>query len=261
MNWKILLVPALLFMLFSCNKPEKIEYNKDGTVSKKTVYTSPDRNSYRVIEYYDGKRIKGLQEFADGIKHGRSFNYYPNGSIESVFYYNMGRLTSIGRYYDEQGNLTDKGLFINDSLVVKEEYFYKDDLMKVNIFSSLKGEFNEAGSLLYNNMGLFGMDNSYYYIVSSADSIPAGDSIRVDVNFIVRSATPSHIALSLGPLNENLQFPYKEKTYRSDSLSLFFYYKPKNKGYNLILGKLMYIKYSPNEQVDEFVFYHDFLAY
>jgi hypothetical protein len=105
------------------------------------------------------------------------------------------------------------------------------------------------------------MDNSFYYIVSSLDSIPAGDSLKVNVNFIAHPQKGSHIALSLGPLNEYLQFLKKDKTFNGDSLSLSFYYTPKNKGYNLILGKLMYIVNSPKEQVKEFVFYHDFLVY
>ena len=32
-------------------------------------------------------------------------------------------------------------------------------------------------------------------------------------------------------------------------------------GYNLILGKLRYIVDIPQEQVKEFIFYHDFLVY
>ncbi|HEX2394217.1 MAG TPA: hypothetical protein VHI78_02665 [Bacteroidales bacterium] len=260
MKFRYFLAMAIIAGIISCNRSEKIEYNKDGSIKKKTVYTSSDKSTYREIDYFDGEHIAGLHEFADGIQHGRSFNYYPNGNIKSVFYYNMGHLTSVARYYNQQGKLTDKGLFINDSLVVKEEYFYKDNLLKINVFSKLK-DFNESGSLLYNNLGLLGLDNSYYYIASSVDSIPSGDSIKVDVNFIAHDEKASGMVLTLGPLNENLQFPVKEKTYMSDSMSLSFYYKPRNKGYNLILGKLMYIKYGSRDQVDEFVFYHDFLAY
>jgi hypothetical protein len=238
-----------------------VEYNKDGTISKKTLYSTSDKSNYREIDFYDGKRVKGLHEYTDGIPDGRSFSYYPNGEIQSVFYYDMGRLTSIARYYNRNGMITDKGLFINDSLVVKEEYFYKDDLTKVNVFSKLKGDFSESGTLLTNNMGLFGMDNSYYYIVSSQDSIPDGDSIKVNVNFIARNNGPSRMVLTLGTLDENLQFLSKDITYMSDSMAISFYYKPRKDGYNLILGKLMYVDHGNDDKIDEFVFYHDFLVY
>jgi len=262
MNSKHILIAAFALILSSCNRTaEKVEYNTDGSVKKKTIYISSDQSTYREIEYFEGEKIKGLHEFVEGIQHGRSFNYYPNGNIQSVFYYDMGRLSSIARYYDQQGNLTDKGLFINDSLVVKEEYFYKDNLMKVNVFSKITGEFGEAGSLLYDNKGLFGLDNSYYYIVSSVDSIPGSDSIKVDVSVIARNENASSMVLTIGPLDENLQFLNKVRTYISDTMALSFYYKPKNVGYNLILGKLRFIKHGAKDQVDEFVFYHDFLAY
>lgn len=261
MNFRYFLAIAIIAGIISCNRSERIEYYKDGSIKKKTVYTATDKSTYREIDYFRDKRVAGLHEYANGIQHGRSFNYYPNGSIKSVFYYNMGRLTSVARYYDQQGKLTDKGLFINDSLIVKEEYFYKDDMIKVNVFSKLKGDFNESGSLLYNTKGLFGMDNSYYYIVNSVDSIPSGDSIKIDVNFIARNEKTSRMVLTLGTPDESLQFPNSEQTFMSDSMSLSFYYKPGNIGYNLILGKLIFVKNSTNVQADEFVFYHDFLAY
>ena len=185
-----------------------------------------DKSNYRELAYYKNEQLKELQEYSNGIRNGRSFSYYENGGIKSVFYYDMGKLTSIGRFYNEQGKLTDKGLFINDSMVVKEEFFYDSDLLKVNVFSKNNGNFGEAGSLLYNNKGLFGLDNSFYYIVSSVDSIPLGDSIRVSVDFIAKKTEHSHMSLSLGNLDENLQFVTRGKTYASDSLSVSFFYNP-----------------------------------
>jgi antitoxin component YwqK of YwqJK toxin-antitoxin module len=259
---KHFIIAVVVIIMVSCSRTsEKTEYNTDGTVKKKTIYTSSDKSAYREVEYYDGKRLKSVHEFVDGILHGRNFNYYPGGGIQSVFYYDMGRLTSIAQYYNPQGKLTDKGLFINDSLVVKEEYYYKDDMTMVNVFSRNDNDFNETGSLLSNNLGLFGMDNSHYYIVSSMDSIPADDSIKVDVIFISRNDKPSSMVLTLGLLNENLQFLSKERTYMSDSMAISFYYKPRNMGYNLILGKILHIKHDIKDQVNEFIFYHDFLAY
>jgi antitoxin component YwqK of YwqJK toxin-antitoxin module len=262
MKARIICISALLIMVFACknNKSEKIEYNADGTIRKKTVFISSDKSQYREYTYYDGKQLEALQEYREGIRHGRSFNYYLNGNIKLVYYYDNDKLTCIGRYYDEAGQLTDKGLLINDSLMVKEEFFYNGDLLKVNVFSRLKDDFSEAGSLLYNNKGLFGLDNSFYYIANSLDSIPSGDSMKVDVSFIAHKEKGSHISLSIGNLDENLQFN-KFKTYDSDSLSLEFYFKAEKQGYNLILGKLYYITDKPADSISEFIFYHDFLVY
>ncbi len=255
------IVAALLFLaLISCKRTEKVEYFKDGSISKKTVYTTPDKSSYRETHFYDGERVKGLHEFTDGIQNGRSFNYYPNGEIQSVFYYNMGKLTSIARYFDQNGRLTDKGLFINDSLVVKEEFYYTGNLTEVSVFAKNNGEFSESGSLLVNSKGYAGLDNSFYYTVHSLDSIPLGDSIRINVNFIARKKGSMRLVLTLGSLDENLQFLTKDKTYMSDSMAISFYYKSRKKDYNLLTGKLRYVDHVTNK-TDEFVFFHDFLVY
>jgi hypothetical protein len=261
MRLSLLLVPAILLTLVSCNKTQKTEYNEDGTIKKKILYTSSDKSSYRELEYNAGKTIKSMYEFTNGIPDGRTFEYYPNGNIKSAFYYTMGRLNSVARYYDENGNLTDKGLFINDSMVVKEEVFYKDDMVRVNVFTNHAGNFSPAGSLLYNSNGLFGADNSDYYIVRSADSIPSGDSIKIFVDFIGHSAKGSKLSLSLGALNENLELVSKERTYNSDTVSVSFYYKPRKEGYNLILGKLNYTADKSTQSSKEYIFYHDFLVY
>ncbi len=237
-----LILFTLLLVLNSCKRDNtvKMEYNADGKLYKKTVYVSPgDKSKYREYEYFDNENIKELTEYTKGIRQGRSFSYYENGTIKSVYYYDNGKLNSIGRYYDETGRLTDKGLFINDSLVAKQEYFYNNNLTRVNAFSKNTGEFKEEGSLLYNDKGLFGLDNSFYYITSSVDSIPMGDSIKIDVNFITHKNKNAHIALTLGRLDENLQFTGRYGAPKSDSLSLSFFYKPDRKGYNLILGKLI----------------------
>jgi hypothetical protein len=91
--------------------------------------------------------------------------------------------------------------------------------------------------------------------------VPVGDSLNVYVNFIAHKEKGSRIAITLGQLDKDLKFLTKDKTFLSDSLSLSFRFKPKKKGYNLILGKLHYTTGKPEEQVKEYVFYHDFLAY
>jgi hypothetical protein len=255
------LLPVVLMLLVSCNRSEKTEYNSDGTIKKKILYTGRDKSNYRELAYNTNKTVSSLQEFTNGIHNGRSFDYYPNGSIKSVFYYDMGQLNSIARYYDKAGRVTDKGLFVNDSMLVKEEFFYNNELTRVNIFSKFSGVFKQAGSLLYNKNGLIGLDNSFYFIVSSADSISLNDSLNVLVDFISQKQKEARISLSLGFIDSNLRFLDSGRTYQSDSLSLAFYYKPRKTGYNLILGKLTYVPDGTKESVREYIFYHDFLVY
>ena len=264
MKIKTLATVALLIMLISCKKEEteKNEYYPDGKLWRKTVYMSgKDKDKdFRIYEFFENGNIKNIRDFESGIMQGRSMNYYENGKVKSVFYYDRGKLNSTGRYYNEEGKLTDKGLFINDSLVVKEEIFYKGNMLKINVFSKRDNDFKQTGNLLYDNNGRFGLDNSFYYVSSSQDSVKYGDSLKISLNFITHYTKGAHFALSLGKLDENLEFFRKDKTYLSDSLTLTFFYKPGRIGYNLILGKLLYITGAPKEKVTEFIFYHDFLA-
>jgi hypothetical protein len=265
MKIKILATIALLIMLISCKKQEteKNEYYPDGKLWRKTVYSSvkdKDKN-FHLYEFYENGIIKNLRNYENGIMQGKCLNYYDNGNIRSVFYYDKGKLNSTGRYYNENGKLTDKGLFINDSMVVKEEFIYNGNILQLNVFSKKNENFEQTGYLLYDYNGRFGLDNSFYYITSSLDSVRLGDSLKINLNFITHNTKGARLALSLGELDENLEFVGKDKTYLSDSLALAFYYTPTRIGYNQILGKLLYITGAPKKKVSEFIFYHDFLAY
>jgi antitoxin component YwqK of YwqJK toxin-antitoxin module len=265
MKVKILAVVALLGLLISCKRQEneKIENYPSGKLWRKTVYSSLEQKdkNYRVYEFYEQGSPKSVRDFENGVLQGRSVNYYDNGKAKSMFYFNKGKLDCIARHYNEKSELTDKGLFINDSMVVKEEFFYKGNMLQINVFSKKGENFEQVGKLLYDTKGLFGLDNSFYYISSSLDSIKSGDSLKVNLSFIASHTKNAHLALTLGKLNEQLQFVTKDKIYKSDSLSLAFYYKPTRIGYNLILGKLYYITGAPEETTKELIFYHDFLAY
>jgi hypothetical protein len=256
---------ALIIFVGACkNQNNEIkEYAADGTLLKRTVF--PDhaaREHYREYLYYPNGEIKTLTEYTNGVRDGRDFAYYDNGTIKTVFYYINGRLNSIGRFYDSRGKITDKGLFINDSLVVKEEFFYKDNLTQVNVFARNGDIFEESGNLLYDAMGRFAAEHSAYYIVSSADSIQLGDSLKITVDLLSRNDKNSSFILVLGEFNEKLEFTAISNDMVSDALSLTFYYKPAKAGYNLLMGKLAHNK-EEAAGIDHgaYIFYHDFLVY
>lgn len=265
MKIKVSFLLFLVIVLGACKSQDSEinEYAEDGTLLKRTVF--PDRATrehYREYYFHPNGEIKSLTEYTNGIRDGRDFAYYENGTIKTVFYYIGGRLNSIGRYYDSRGMITDKGLFINDSLVVKEEFFYKDNLTQVNVFARNGDVFEENGNLLYDAGGRFAAEHSAYYIVSSADSIQLGDSLRITVDLLTRSNNKSPFSLVLGEFNENLEFVGKSDAMSGEALSLTFYYKPGKKGYNLLTGKLQHaIPATTNDEGGAYIFYHDFLVY
>lgn len=256
---------ALVIVLGACkNQDNEInEYAEDGTLLKRTVFPDPvAREYYREYYFHPNGEIKSLTEYTNGIRDGRDFSYYENGSIKTVYYYDNGWLNSVGRFYNATGKLTDKGLFIYDSLMVKAEFFYKNGRTRVNVFERKGNDFSETGHLLYDASGRFAVEQSDYYVAASADSISFSDSLKVSVDVVQNDDVDSRISLMLGNYTKDLSFAGIGEAIISDSLSLAFYYKPSKKGYNLIIGKLTMLgKNGTNDQVKEYIFYHDFLAY
>jgi len=266
MKIKFAVLLLSVFLLISCKKEEKEinVYYPDGKLWKKSVFMSTadkDKN-YTLYEFYQSGAIKLITHFENGLRQGRCVGFYDkSGVAESVFFYENDKLSGIGRYYGKDGMITDKGLFINDSLVVKEEFLTNGKYTRVNVFTKKDGSFIQNGKLLYDDQDRVGLENSEYYMAFSADSVKVGDSLQVMVMFFAPGEDHGHIALSLGQLDENLVSLSRDRTILSDSLSATFYYKPVRKGYNLITGKLLYIINKPKDKVNDFVFYHDFLAY
>lgn len=266
MKIRFLLLLVSVSMLICCKKEEKEinEYYPDGKLWKKSVFESSedkDKN-YTLYEFYESGAIKSVTRYENGLRQGRSIGFYDRSeAAESVFFYDRDKLTGIGRYYRKDGTLTDKGLFINDSLVVKEEFFTNGKYTNLSVFTKKDGAFIQNGKMLYDDQNRVGLDNSEYYLASSADSVRVGDSLEVNVMFFAPGKNRGHIALTLGRFDENLVSLSREKIILSDSLSAKFFYKPARKGYNLITGKLLYITDLPREKVSDFIFYHDFLAY
>ncbi|MBN1144468.1 MAG: hypothetical protein JXA72_08590 [Bacteroidales bacterium] len=266
MKIKFVLLLLSVSLLISCKKEEKEfnEYYPDGKLWKKSVYESSkdkDKN-YTLFEFFESGSIKSVTRFENGMKQGRCISYYDRNEVaESVFFYENDKLSGIGRYYGKDGMITDKGLFINDSLVVKEEFYTNGKYTQLRVFTKKNGAFIQNGKMLYDDQNRVGLDNSEYYLAFSADSVRVDDSLEVRVMFFALGKDDGHIALTLGRFDENLVSLSREKIILSDSLSTTFFYKPSRKGYNLITGKLLYVVDRPKEKVSDFVFYHDFLAY
>jgi hypothetical protein len=266
MKIKFVLFLLSVSLLISCKKEEKEinEYYPDGKIWKKSVFESAEdkEKNYTLYEFYESGAIKSVTRFENGLKQGRCISFYERSeAAESVFFYENDKISGIGRYYAKDGMITDKGLFINDSLVVKEEFYTNNKYTRLSVFTKKNGAFTQNGKLLYDDQNRVGLENSEYYLTFSADSVRFGDSLQVRVIFFAPGKDRGHIALTLGRLDENLVSLSRERVILSDSLSTTFYYKPVRKGYNLITGKLLYVIDQPKERVRDFVFYHDFLAY
>jgi len=97
-----LFVP-LVFSL-SCqnknNKPKVI--NKDTT----TTQTAQIQPNDKKIVYYENGQAQFMQQYLNGVKHGEYKDWYKNGQLRTMGYFNMGMRDRTWQWYNEKGKLT-----------------------------------------------------------------------------------------------------------------------------------------------------------
>ncbi len=105
-----------------------VYYHKDGkTILIEENYKNNVLNGEFKVFYEDGKLTK-LAHFKDGKLHGNSKKYSPKSIlIEDVNYVN-GELHGFAAFYEDNGNLKQKGMYEEDLKVGPWEFFEDGEL-------------------------------------------------------------------------------------------------------------------------------------
>jgi antitoxin component YwqK of YwqJK toxin-antitoxin module len=86
--------------IFSCQKSEKVEKIKFPN------------GSYLLIEYYGDGEVKSKSNFAsNGLQHGETIQYHPNGNIRQALQYKMGEKDGGSRGYHSNGYIDYVGSY------------------------------------------------------------------------------------------------------------------------------------------------------
>lgn len=96
------------------SKAKADKYLKDYTaelenLSEAEVFVLNEVNNGEYVKYYDGSgQIEIKAETKNGKFHSDFIEYYENRTVRSEGNYRKGRKTARWKYYDEQGELTEK---------------------------------------------------------------------------------------------------------------------------------------------------------
>ena len=75
--------------------------------------------------YYENQTVQEEYYFRCGALHGQQRRFYKNGKLAKTIPYSYGYRNGIGKLYDENGNLTQKVTFKNDSIIGEIQSFDK----------------------------------------------------------------------------------------------------------------------------------------
>ena len=93
-----------LVITTSChNKDDKTKDNDSTSVETQVVRIKP--NDKKAVNYDNGQ-VQFTQEYFNEIKHGEYKDWYKNGQLRTVGYYNMGMRDGTWQWYSEIGKVT-----------------------------------------------------------------------------------------------------------------------------------------------------------
>ena len=98
-------------------------YDLPGRLVKVTPYKN-DKTHGEVIEYYPGtEQKKKVIPFRKGKVHGTVFEYHEDGSLKRELPARNDCFHGMEKAYDEKGVITRTRYWLDDEVVMKEEYF------------------------------------------------------------------------------------------------------------------------------------------
>jgi len=107
-----------------------------------------------IVVYYDDGTIRGKIPLKKGIREGRAYSYYPNGSKKSEIYYVNGEVDGTSRGWYDNGKLKGKETIRNGVRHGYRKSYYKSGAKKEVVLYE-NGEpveinmYHEDGSALY----------------------------------------------------------------------------------------------------------------
>lgn len=93
-------------LIISCNNQADKPASEPADTSK--LQTSQFQPNDKQVAYYDNGQAQFMQQYLNGIKHGEYKDWFKDGQIKTVGYFNMGMRDGTWKWYDEKGEVTLK---------------------------------------------------------------------------------------------------------------------------------------------------------
>ncbi len=133
-----LIVIVFLFITVSCNGvPQEQTFTKHGRVYKigdAKPFTGTVTGCAR--EGYRRQKMKYAKRYKNGIRHGDTKYWYPNGKLESIEPYSNGKVNGVMTQYYDTGHIKTRLHLVNNLRGgLKGEQFWREDEIVPKDFS------------------------------------------------------------------------------------------------------------------------------
>lgn len=131
-----LIIAAMCIILFGCDTSNDycriIEHFEDGSPKIERCILDIQKHYYAYKRFYPNGSIESLFYSVDGEYEGESIEYYPMGNIKSRTYYKNGKKN--GDYYAflEDGSLDFYNYLVDDQAIYIKVYDYNSDTVQVS---------------------------------------------------------------------------------------------------------------------------------
>lgn len=259
----------ILFLLIGCSSDKdyvKYIYYEDGvSVKEKFIYISQEElkknKNYQYVSFFENGNLRLYTEIKNGKKNGDFFFYYNNGNFRRTTNYINGMIHGVDRTYNEEERLLTEILYLNDQKIIWKNFAIFDTIPGYSIYEIVNDTAIEYGYYAFNEDNSINQDSWYYY-TEAKDTINFGKELDVKVGFYGGYNAVGE--LQLGELNEKKEFKEIQEiqTFKIKDNVVEFKYKPKKRGNNLILGKIICTAGEIENGVEysddfEFIYYHD----
>ena len=118
-NRTLLMIAGLLFISVSCGGDQPVE-KSETEVKKGVIFYKGKEFTGTMVEKFDDLTMKSEWQVKDGLAHGTSKNYYPNGQINEAIEWKKGLRDGTYEKFFDNGGKEIKGTFTQGK---KDGYF------------------------------------------------------------------------------------------------------------------------------------------
>jgi len=192
MKFNKLIALIILLTFASCNTRLKRRIIIDNTTVEGDI--SPDTVYNGRIRFYDTATNNLVIDanYRKGKLEGKSIEYYLNGKIKNVAYYNNNKTLGTVTYYDSSGKLTSKQDFYY-GIKVGSDIAYKNDTVSKYYFSSLDD--NDLFSISYDtitNKGIYKINGNgkFFFHNNLVRGIATNGTIQERIEYFIYLPNP-----------------------------------------------------------------------
>lgn len=242
----IFMYSIVILTMYSCVNKEYTDYTyyKSGGVKEKRIFKSREdllkEKTYKVFKYSESGTLLTQFEFILGFKNGSYLEYYPTGKLRSSILYNNDKKEGLERHFSENGELVEEIFYINDTPLIKmKSYNSRNETIDFYYYIE-KDSLIENGLLVKDEAGKVDADKSFYYQVSSEDTIVVNEPNSIKIETYTMGKKNVIRRAIFGSFDENFDFknPNEVITQKSNDNQISYSFTPRKQGDLLIMGKI-----------------------